>query len=237
MKRVIAESYDVRPGTITSAAGGVKTSQGSSWATDEALRLVQLIFLNHAQRPPQVVVIAGVDHGSGCSQICAAVAETLAKNSGKPVCLVEGNFRTPALSKMYGVRNDSGLTDVLTAEAPIRKFTQTIGYENLCLLAAGPLTANSPDLLSLGQLRERMQELREIFAFVIVDTPPLTRYSDALVFAQMSDGLVLIIEAESTRREAALAAVQDVRSADVEVLAAVFNKRTFPIPENVYRKL
>ena len=231
-----AKSYDVSRGSTKFAAGGA-TALHSSWATDEALRLVQLIFLNHAQASPRVVVVSGVDHGSGCTEICVAVAETLAKNSGKPVCLVEGNFRTPSLSKLYGGKNDSGWTNLLASEAPIRSFAQQIGGENLWLLPSGPISSDSSDVLLSGGLRERMQELRETFAFVIVDTPPLTRYSDAIVFGQMSDGMVLIVEADTTRREAALAAVQNVRSAEVEVLAAVFNKRTFPIPENVYRKL
>src|ERR1700678_1424834 len=58
------------------------------WASDEALRLVQQVFLLQTQDPPRVVVFAGVDHGNGCSQICAAVAETLAKNAEGKVCLV-----------------------------------------------------------------------------------------------------------------------------------------------------
>jgi len=58
------------------------------WANDEAMRLVQQIFLLQSQEPPRVVVFAGIDHGNGCSRICAAVGKALARSSLRHVCLV-----------------------------------------------------------------------------------------------------------------------------------------------------
>ena len=58
------------------------------WANEEALRLVQQIFLFQTREPPRVVVFAGVDHGNGCSQICSSVAEILARNARRPVCTI-----------------------------------------------------------------------------------------------------------------------------------------------------
>jgi Mrp family chromosome partitioning ATPase len=65
----------------------------------------------------------------------------------------------------------------------------------------------------------------------------LTQYSDAVAVGQRSDGLVLILEAHSTRREAASAITDNLRSADIPILAAVLNKRTFPIPEQIYKRI
>jgi Mrp family chromosome partitioning ATPase len=206
-------------------------------ASEEALRLVQQIFLLQAQEPPRVVVFAGIDHGNGCSQICASVAEMLARNARRPVCLVDANFRSPALPEMYGTTNHYGLTDSLLEEGPIRSFTKLVDQKNLWLLSSGTLAADSPNLLTAGHLRERVDELREDFDFVIIDAPPLTRYSDAIVLGQLSDGLVLVLEADSTRREAASAVVASLRSVKVPILAAVLNKRTFPIPEKIYSRL
>jgi Mrp family chromosome partitioning ATPase len=77
--------------------------------------------------------------------------------------------------------------------------------------------------------------MRKDFDSVIIDAPPLTRYSDAVVLGQLSDGLVLVLEAGTTRREAAFAAAKTLRSANIPILTAVLNKRTFPIPKSVYR--
>jgi len=231
-------------GALTNGAPVVSTTldegfgDGSRlWANDESLRLVQQVFLLQTQEPPRVVVFAGIDHGNGCSRICASVAETLAKTSGGRVCLLEGNFRSPGLSGMFGVPNHHGLTEALRQDAPISMFTKQISNDKLWLLSSGTIAVDSPSLLASDQLKVRLEQLRKEFDFVIIDAPPLTSYSDAVVLGQISDGLVLIIEAESTRREAASAVTDTLRSANVPILAAVLNKRTFPIPEKIYSRL
>jgi receptor protein-tyrosine kinase len=207
------------------------------WAKEEALRLVQQIFLLQTKEPPRVVVFAAIDHGNGCSQICASVAETLAKNARRPVCLVEANFRSPALPGFYGTTNHYGLTEALLQKGPIGSFAKPVNQDNLWLLSSGSLAVDSPSLLTAERLRDRVDELRQEFEFVIIDAPPLTRYSDALAMGQLSDGLVLILEADSTRREAASVVAANLRSSNVPILAAVLNKRTFSIPEAIYKRL
>ena len=138
---------------------------------------------------------------------------------------------------MFGVTNHFGLTEALRQDAPIDTFARPLHQENLWLLSSGSLAVDSPNLLTSDQLRTRIAELRQRFDFVIVDAPPLTRYSDAVVLGRLSNGLVLVIEANSTRREAAAAVTESLRSAKVPILAAVLNKRTFPIPEKIYRML
>ena len=234
------QSYGSVPNAVPAVPSAAENSLGfvpGQWANDEALRLVQQVFLLQTQDAPHVVVFAGIDHGNGCSWICASVAETLAKNAEGKVCLVEANFRSPGLPGLLGVPNHFGLSDALLRDAPITTFTRPIGKDNLWLLSAGTLTEDSPNLLTADVLKARMDELRKEFDFVIVDAPPLTRYSDAVVLSQLSDGLVLVLEADSTRREAASAVTENLRSAKIPILAAVLNKRTFPIPEKIYSRL
>jgi Mrp family chromosome partitioning ATPase len=207
------------------------------WADAEALRLVQQIFLLQTHEPPRVVVFAGIDHGNGCSRICASVAEILATNARRPVCLVDANFRSPALAAMYGASDRDGLTEALLQKRPITSLARPVERHNLWLLSTGTVATDSPNLLSADNLRDALAELREDFDFVIIDAPPLTRYSDALVLSQHSEGLVVILEAQVTRREAASVAVSNLRAANVPILAAVLNKRTFPIPEKIYSRL
>ena len=142
------------------------------WVSDEALRLVQQLFLTEAEEKPRVVVFAGIDHGSGCSHVCASVAETLAKNSKRPVCLVDANFRTPSLAQMFGTTNTLGLSDAVVQEGPIRLFAENVAEENLWLISSGSVTANSAGLITSRRLGVRIRELGEEFEFVIIDAPP-----------------------------------------------------------------
>jgi capsular exopolysaccharide synthesis family protein len=205
--------------------------------SDLTLGLVQRIFPQQAQEPPRMVVVAGIDHGNGCSRIASSIAETLAGNARGAVCLVEANFRSPGLPAMLGATNYYGLTDALLEQAPIRSFIKPVCNDSLWLLSSGPLASDSPNLLTSERMKALFAELREEFDFVIVDAPPLTRYADAIALGQLSDGVVLVLEAESTRREAALTAVENLRSSKVPILGAVLNKRRFPIPEKIYNIL
>jgi receptor protein-tyrosine kinase len=224
-------------GLLTSLERRAKSNGRARWADDEALRLVQQIFLLQTEQPPRIVVFAGIDHGNGCSQMCASVAEILAKNARRPVCLVEANFRSPGLAGLFGTANHEGLTEALLNKGTISSFAKPTSHDNLWLLSAGTLAADSAGLLTSEYLGDRLDELRQEFEFVIIDAPPLTRYSDAIALGQHTDGLVLVIEANATRREAASAVATTLRSMNVPILAAVLNKRTFPIPENIYRRL
>jgi len=206
-------------------------------AGEEALRLVQRVFLLQAQEPPHMVAFAGIDHGNGVSRVCVRAAETLAKNIKGSVCLVEANLRTPALPEMFGTTNHHGLTDALLHDGPIRSFTKPVRGDNLWLLSSGALAADSAKLLNSDKLKTRLAELRKEFDFVLIDLPPLARYSDAIGLGQMTDGFILVLEANNTRREAALQVAEGLRAANIRILGAVLNKRTYPIPETLYHKL
>jgi succinoglycan biosynthesis transport protein ExoP len=238
--RTVEPATPLKTGNGNGHGNGHREADGldlDQLAGEEALRLVQRVFLLQAQEPPHMVAFAGIDHGNGCSRICVRVAETLARNVRGSVCLVEANLRSPALPEMFGTTNHHGLTDALLHEGPIRSFTKPVRGENLWLLSSGALAVDSAKLLNSERLKPRLAELRKEFDFVLIDAPPLTRYSDALGLSQIADGLVLVLEANSTRREAALQVAENLRAANIRILGAVLNKRTFPIPETLYNRL
>ena len=207
------------------------------FAGDEALRLAQRIFLQQAEEPPKVVVFAGIDHGNGCSRICVDTAAALRTYHLGSVCIVEGNFRTPSLPDLFGTTNHCGLTNALLSGEPIRSFAKPVQTEGLWLLSAGALAPDSHGLLNSSRLRVRFDELRREFDYILVDAPPLTRYPDAIALSRAADGLVMVLEAHSTRRDVARKVTENLRATQVQVLGVVLNKRTFPIPETLYRSL
>jgi Mrp family chromosome partitioning ATPase len=200
---------------------------------DEALELAHRVFLLQKEKPPRVAVFAGIDHGSGCSQVCASVAEVLARNTPGSVCLLEANFRTPSLPSLFNTANHYGFTDALVSQSPIDSFAKTVGSGNLRLISAGALSPDSSTLLTATLAGPRLDELRAVSDFVLLDAPPLMHYPDAFTLARLSDGIVLVLEAESTRREPALRVVEKLRSSNIPILGAVLNKRIFPIPEGL----
>ncbi len=206
-------------------------------AREESMKLVQRLFLGQNAKRPRAVVFAGVERGNGCTRLCGETARALAESIAGSVCLVDANLRAPSLPQFFGVTNHWGLTDSLLKEGAIRSFAKQVYRDNLWLLSCGSLAVDSPNLLNSEQLHLRLAELRKEFDYVLIDVPPVNQYSDAMALGQITDGLVLIVEANSTRKESALKAMETLRGAQVEVLGAVLNKRTYPIPESVYRRL
>jgi Mrp family chromosome partitioning ATPase len=206
------------------------------WAGDEAVELAHRLFLLQKPEPPQIAVFAGIDHNSGCSHVCASVAEALACNTRGLVCLLEANFRSPGLPSLFNTANHYGFTDALLGEGPIGSFTKSVGPNKLRLISAGALGADSSNLLTTRLVGPRLAELRADFDFVIIDAPPLTRYADAIALAQLTDGMVLVLEAESTRRETAMQEVEKLRSSNISILGAVLNKRICPTPKKISKK-
>jgi Mrp family chromosome partitioning ATPase len=206
-------------------------------ASEQSVKLIQRVFLLQTQAAPRVVVFAGVDRGNGCSRVCSAAARTLANNVTGSVCLVDANLRSPSLAESFRISNHHGLTDALRGEDPVRTFAEQLGPENLWLLSSGSFSEESFSLLNSNRVKERFAELRKEFDYVLLDAPPLTHYADAIALGQLSDGFVLVLEANATRREAALDVTANLRAAQIRILGAVLNKRTFPIPDSVYRRV
>lgn len=206
-------------------------------AHEESLKLVQRVFMLQTQGAPHVVVFAGIARGNGCSRICSAAARTLAKNVTGSVCLVDANLRSPSLAESFRIPNHHGLTDSLREEKPIRTFAGQLGPENLWLISSGSCSGESLSLLNSNRVKARFEELRTEFDYVLVDAPPLTHYADAITLGRLSDGVVLILEANATRREAALAVTENLHASKIRILGAVLNKRTFPIPDSLYRRV
>ena len=111
------------------------------------------------------------------------------------------------------------------------------GDKKLWLMSSGQLTPDSTNLLSSERLKGRLADLRSEFDFVLVDAPPLNRYGDALALGPLTDGFILVLGAESTRRESAQTVTDTLRTAGIPILAAVLNNRSFPIPEKLYNWL
>jgi Mrp family chromosome partitioning ATPase len=90
---------------------------------------------------------------------------------------------------------------------------------------------------SLERFRERFEELRATFDYILISAPALDRETEATLIGQLADGVVLIVEAHRSRRETVRRVKEQLEIARVQLLGAVLDQREFPIPEKLYRKL
>lgn len=202
---------------------------------EEITRLIQRVF--RVPDAPRSVLFAGIDPGDGCTSVCAATAENLAAMTPGSVCVVDANLRNPSLHKYFEVSNNNGLAEAIMQPGVVHSFAHNVGGSNLWVLPSGSGLETAQALLGSDGMRARMAELNQAFDHVLIDSPALNRSSDALILGRLVDGMLLVLQSNATRRETARTVIAGIRNANVNLLGAVLNKRTFPIPQNLYDRL
>jgi protein-tyrosine kinase len=217
---------------------GVQASfDAKSLEREEIHNLVQRVFALEGNEGPQVVVFSGVGKGSGSPRICALAAQSLAARATGTVCAVDADFRMPALHTYFDEENLGGLADGVLSSGPIREKAVRIAFGNLWLIPAGPTHRSASPLIMMDRLKSRLQELRQEFDHVLINAPEADRYTDSAILGRGADGMILVIEANSTPRASIEKAKASLSSAGIRLLGAVLNNRTFPIPQAIYRRL
>lgn len=203
----------------------------------EAFKLVERVFLLTCCEAPRVVVFCGVDENAAAARICARTGEILARHTNSEVCLVDGDLQAPGLHECFAVNNVTGLANASVEPGNIRNFVQPLNGGKLFLLTAGSHRAEAGAFWESEEIPLRLAELRKEFSYVLVNAPPANRHIGATLFGRMSEGVVLVLESNQTRRETARKAKEELEAAGVRLFGAVFTNRQFPIPETIYRKL
>lgn len=217
--------------------GGTPAVQIDGLAREEVTKLVQSLFLMNGPQRTRQVVFVGTEPGNGTSWMCAHAGEILAAQAVGSVCVVDCNVVSPTLHEQFHVQNHFGLADALLGTESIRQYVQQLSRPNLWLLSGGSQNEKSREGLTQETMRRRMLELRAEFDFVLLDVAPLSLGNYAAILGSWCDGVALVVKANSTERKGARQAVKDIQAANAQVLGAVLNQRTFPIPEGIYNRL
>jgi Mrp family chromosome partitioning ATPase len=204
----------------------------------EGIKLVQRVFLAPGLEARRAVLFAGVERDNGCARICIQAGQTLARLAPQSVCIVDANLRSPVLHEMFDRDNHDGLAAAVVHPGAGRTFARRLAPDNLWLLPSGSSSVSDPDLLPTAErARACLQELGTQFDYLVVNAPPINLYAESLVLSQFVDGVVLVLEANVTRREIVRNTKTRLEDLNVPLLGIVLNDRTFPIPDALYRLL
>jgi Mrp family chromosome partitioning ATPase len=202
----------------------------------EEIKLVQRVFLAPGLEARRAVLFAGVERDNGCARICIQAGQTLARLAPQSVGIVDANVRSPVLHEMFERDDHDRLAAAVGHPGAGRTFARRLAPDNLWLLPSDSSSASDPDLLlTADRARASLQLLSAQFDRLIVNAPPINLYAESLALSQFVDGVVLVLEANITRREIVRNVKTHLEDLNVPLLGIVLNNRTFPIPEAVYR--
>lgn len=199
----------------------------------EEIKLVYGLFPAEQKDSPRVVLFAGIECDCDSARICARTAELLAARGEGTVCAVDVNLRSPSLHQYFFMDNACGLAEAAMESGPIFSFARKVADSDLWLLPAGVSPSASNHHAMAERLKVRFAELRASFRYVIVHAGPLRYDSDSLLLSRWTDGVVLVVEADSTLRKSAGQLKESLASMQVGVLGVVLNNRRIELPEGL----
>ena len=194
-------------------------SRGAELKMEEQLRVARTNVLHAlSQGGRRVVVVTSAGPQEGTSVTAASLARVLAL-SGHRVVLVGGDLRAPGTA---GLQGSPGLADVLTGSAYLGEALVKGSVEGLELLPAGRMPANPSELLGAPMMRDLLRELAED-RLVIIDAPPVLRFTDGVVLAAHAGGVILVARAGRTSAEDLHEAALAIEQGGGRMLGVVLN--------------
>jgi hypothetical protein len=229
-------SIDVEPVIQQDDAPSLHTTGWTldSFAEEQIRGLVRQVFLPGWPKACRQVVLSPVDQGNDIAPICMRVGQALADEGSGVACVVE--------ARPNGRREDATLkdrTDAVGGEkrfGTLRDLSQQLST-SLWFMPRSVFMGGNQNGFSAAWLRARLAELRLEFDYTVLLGPAAGAGSEAALLGATCDGLVLVLQANTTRRATAQRVKETLHSANARLLGTVLSERTFPIPRALYRRL
>lgn len=204
--------------------GLVVLNRPSSVVSEQFRTIRTNIQFSMVDKDLKTVVVTSAGPASGKSIISANLAAVFA-NEEKKVLLVDADLRKPTVHKTFKVRNNDGLTTLLTDRK--KKLADVIfrtHSDGLYVLTSGPIPPNPAELLSSGRMSEINEEMLEFFDLIVFDMPPLLAVTDAQVMASKADGTIFVVPTGQVNKDQVKKSAQLLKNVNANVLGAILNR-------------
>lgn len=170
----------------------------------------------------KTIMLTSAGPAEGKSTTATNLAVVYAQNDRK-VLIVDADLRKPTMHHTFNKSNRWGLTNVLTGKTQLSDVISETHVPNLHVLPSGPIPPNPSEILASKRMTVVLGELRNMYDLVIVDTPPALAVADAQIMATKCDGVILVIYAGSTKRDAIVKVKANMDHVKANVIGAVLN--------------
>jgi capsular exopolysaccharide synthesis family protein len=191
-----------------------------------------ILFMS-PDRPLRTMVVTSPSPQEGKTTTAINLAVTMAEAGGR-VLLVDTDMRRPRLHRSFGVPNQSGISTVIVGKTTLQEAVKRTDVPNLDVLPCGPVPPNPSELLHTERFGAVLADCTKLYDRVILDSPPTSAVTDPAVLGNLADGVVLVVKAGETTRDAALHARKQLVTAKARLFGVVVNAIDFSNPSYGY---
>ena len=162
-------------------------------AVAEALRAIRISLGYVApDKKNKVICITSSISGEGKSFLSSNLAVLMAK-AGQKVLLIGADMRKPKTFQGIARHHKKGLSTILAGQANLKECIQDTEISNLDVILSGDSPPNPTELLGLPKVAEILNELREEYNYILIDTPPVGLVSDAMIIFDHCDIQLFVV--------------------------------------------
>jgi len=183
------------------------------------------------------VLVTSTSSKEGVSTSIANLASHWANTLHHKVLIIDANFRTSSMHKVFKLKGTLGLTNILEGKTSFTEAVYAVS-PNLHVLQAGKTKQNPIFLLDSPELKQFLEEVESQYEIILWDCPNLGSYKDASVLsAALSASVALVIREGKENWQVVNNAVQPFRQLNGNFLGVVLNRRSYPIPSMIYKNI
>lgn len=167
------------------------------------------------------VVITSAIPGDGKTTTAINLATTFSQ-IGSKILLIDCDLRKPKIHTYLDVDNKNGLSGVLSGFVKLENAITRTEYGFDCI-TAGSIPPNPSELISSPALEKIIEELKDQYDYIFIDTPPVTVVSDTLTVSSLSDGVLMVARSKYTPKSLIKQSIASMKFTNSKIIGIVIN--------------
>ncbi len=194
------------------------------------------ILLSTAGRAPKSLLVTSSLPGEGKTTTAVNTALSLAQ-TGASVVIIDADMRRPRLQSIFGMLGQQGLSSILSSDVSEDEMVAMVKRDEasgLNVLSSGPIPPNPAELLGSDQMRRLLAALQARYTHVVVDSPPVSSFTDGVLISTMVDGVLLVVHGGKSSRHIVRRSKQLLNDVGAKIFGVVLNNINLQAHEYYY---
>lgn len=179
----------------------------------------------------KTILVTSSDMNEGKTTVISSLAKCFSELEDKKILLIDCDLRKPSIHRHFGLNNEKGLADIVE-DSNFRTYIKTV--DNLDILTTGRKVNKPAELLESDYIKEFIEQLKEYYDYIFIDSPPVSRVNDACILANYIDGTIIVSSSNEVDIELAKLTKKRLSKVNANFIGVILNK--FKDEDNIYHR-